>query len=153
MGPGEFENLVYLNAYRESLGIMPLEADPRLLQSARRHSKEMVDKGYFAHESPTPSEKTHIDRMRNAGYDKGYSENIASGASSGKAAFLMWFDSPPHHKNMVNAGSSAFGIGQWGPDWTQNFGTSPRLMFLDPAERAKQAPVKGEILPPQGGKA
>jgi hypothetical protein len=64
----------------------------------------------------------------------------------------MWFDSPPHHQNMVGAGSSAFGVGQWGSIWTQNFGSSPRLMFLNPAARDKQAPVKGEIVPPQGGK-
>jgi len=152
MSAGEFENLSCLNAYRESLGIMPLEVDPRLLQSARRHSKEMVEKGYFAHESPTPSEKTLMGRMRNAGYNNGRSENIANGSASGKAAFLQWFDSPPHHKNMVDAGSSAFGVGQWGSTWTQNFGTSPRLMFLDPAERDKQVPVKGEIVPPHGGK-
>lgn len=149
MSPAEAENVALLNAYREGLGILPLEADPRLLQSARRHSKEMADKGYFAHESPTPSEKTHADRMRNAGYPSGFSENIADGARGGKGTFWMWFDSPPHHKNMVHAASTAMGVGQWGSKWTQNFGTGPRLVVLTPLERLKH-PVKGEILPPQG---
>ena len=151
MSAGELENLNLLNAYRESLGTMPLEVDARLLQSARRHSKEMVEKGYFAHESPTPGQKTHIDRMKNAGYNDGYSENIAGGSPSGKMAFWQWFGSPPHHQNMVNAGSTGFGVGQWGSTWTQNFGGGKRLMLMDPAERARQV-VKGALVAPQGAR-
>lgn len=146
--PAEYENITMLNTYRESLGVMPLEADARLLQSARRHSKEMADLGYFAHESPTKSEKTHTQRMKNAGYASGYSENIAEGSPSGSGVFWMWFDSPPHHKNMVHAASTAMGAGRWNSKWTQNFGTGKRLMLLPEAERAK-ATVQGTILPPQ----
>jgi hypothetical protein len=131
---------------------MPLEVDTRILQSARRHSKEMADKGYFAHESPTPSEKTHALRMKNAGYAGGYSENIADGTGSGSGAFWMWFDSPPHHKNMVHAGSTGMGVGKWGSKWTQNFGTGKRLMLLSQDERAR-AVVLGTLVPPQGSPA
>jgi hypothetical protein len=150
MSAGEAENIRILNAYREMLGILPLEVDPRLLQSARRHSREMVTLGYFAHESPTPGNRTHSMRMQNAGYADPYSENIASGAAGGRGVFWMWFDSPGHHKNMVHAASAALGVGKWGSTWTQNFGTGPRLMGLDPADREK-AVVKGEILEPYGG--
>ena len=146
--PAEYENITMLNTYREGLGIMPLEADARLLQSARRHSKEMADLGYFAHESPTKSEKTHTQRMKNAGYAAGYSENIADGSPSGSGVFLQWFESPPHHKNMVHAGSTAMGAGRWNSKWTQNFGTGKRLMLLPEEERAKAA-VQGTILQPQ----
>jgi len=150
--PAELENVTLLNAYRESLGILPVEIDARLQQSARRHSKEMGDLGYFAHDSPTASEKTPFQRMKNAGYSAGgYSENIADGTSTGKGAFWMWFDSPPHHKNMVHEGSTAIGVGRWGGKWTQNFGTARRLILVDDAERAK-ATVQETILPPQGGK-
>lgn len=144
---GELENINLLNAYRESLGILPLEIDPRLLQSARRHSKEMADLGYFAHESPTASEKTHAQRMKNAGYAGGYSENIAGGTGTGKGAFWMWFESPGHHKNMAHAGSAAIGVGRWGSKWTQNFGTAKRLMLAPEGERAPA--VQGPLLPPQ----
>ncbi len=148
----ELENITRLNAYRESLGTLPLEIDARLQQSARRHSKEMSDLGYFAHESPTASEKTHTQRMVNAGYLTGaYSENCADGLYTGKGAFWIWFDSPGHHQNMVHAGSTAIGVGRWGGKWTQNFGTATRLMLVDDAERAK-ATVQGAVLPPQGGK-
>lgn len=152
MSPEEMECVTLLNAYRESLGTLPLEVDARLLQSARRHSKEMADLGYFAHESPTASEKTHTQRMKNAGYTSGYSENIADGASGGKDVFDMWFDSPPHHQNMVHAGSTAIGVGKYGSKWTQNFGTGKRLMVMEEAERAKAA-VLGTVLPPSGSAA
>jgi len=151
-GAGELENITLLNAYREALGTLPVEIDARLQQSARRHSKEMVDLGYFAHESPTATEKTHAQRMKNAGYLVGaYSENIAAGTSSGRGAFEMWFDSPGHHKNMVHAGSTGIGVGRWASTWTQNFGTAKRLMLADDAERAK-AIVLGTVLTPHGGK-
>jgi len=152
MSAAEAENVRLLNTYREMLGTLPLEVDARLLQSARRHSKEMVEKGYFAHESPTPSEKSHAQRMANAGYSSGYSENIAAGNRGGRGVFWMWFDSPGHHKNMVNAGSKAMGVGAWGSTWTQNFGTGQRLMLLDTDER-KKVVVKGDIVPPRGSGA
>lgn len=149
MSAGEAENIRTVNTYREMLGILPLEADARLLQSARRHSKEMVTLGYFSHTSPKPPNKTHTMRMKNAGYDRPYSENIAGGRAGGKGAFWMWFDSPGHHKNMANAGSTAIGVGMWGSTWTQNFGRGKRLMLLEPDER-KKAVVTGTIVPPGG---
>ncbi len=149
----EWVNVQHVNAYREYLGILPYEIDPRLLQSARRHSKEMSDKGYFSHDSPTPSEKSHTKRMANAGYKGGYSENIAAGSASGEHAFWQWFSSPPHHKNMVNPGNVHLGVGRWGTLWTQNMGRAKRLMFLDAPERATACVVKGDVLPPQGGLA
>jgi hypothetical protein len=149
MSAAEWENLVLVNNYRESLGVLPLEVDARLLQSARRHAKEMAEKGYFGHESPTPSEKTHVKRMKNAGYDNGYSENIADGPAGGRGVFWMWFASPPHHRNMVHAGSAGFGVGEWGSKWVQNFGTGERVMLMAPADRARQT-VRGSAVPPQG---
>src|SRR5205823_3169531 len=52
----EIANVRATNAYREALGILPVELDARLIQAARRHSKEMVELKYFSHHSPNPSE-------------------------------------------------------------------------------------------------
>ncbi len=147
MGLEEMKNLRMVNRYRECLGILPLEADARLVQSARRHSREMEDLGYFSHDSPTASQRSHVQRMKNAGYDGGYSENIAGGARSGEKAFWMWFESPGHHKNMVS-GASAIGIGRWRNTWTQNFGAGSRLMLLSLEQRSK-IKVLGTILLPE----
>ncbi len=150
MSEAEYENVRFVNRYREYLGILPYEVDPRLLQSARRHSKEMVDLGYFSHASPTAANKSMAQRMKNAGYPRGFSENIALGSRSGERTFWQWFSSPPHHQNMVNPGSVHLGVGHWDGKWTQNMGRADRLMLLPEAEWARHAP-KGDIVPPQGG--
>lgn len=147
MNRQEQANAALVNAYREALGVMPLVCDPRLVQSARRHSREMVEKGFFDHESPTPANKTHTMRMNNAGYDRGAAENIAAGNDSGEATFWQWFDSPGHHKNMVGRGHTGIGVGQWGSTWTQNFGSARSLAFVPAAEQAVE--VQGEIVPPR----
>jgi len=146
MSPGELENFNRVNDYRDVLGLLPFEADPRLTQSARRHSKEMLELKYFSHDSPTAGLKSHTDRMKAAGYSNGYSENIAMGARTGEAAFVMWFDSPGHHKNMAGPGL-ALGVGKWGVYWTQNMGRGDRLS-LKPKDELKTLKVPGENVPP-----
>jgi hypothetical protein len=59
----------------------------------------------------------------------------------------MWFDSPPHHVNMVRQNATQIGVGRWKGHWTQNFGIGPRLMFAAEAERNRLA-VRGDILKP-----
>lgn len=147
----ERDNLRLLNAYRESLGLLPLELDARLVQAARRHSKEMTDLRYFDHTSPTPSERTFRERIRNAGYNWRYAgENIAFNFDTGDKAFWGWFDSPGHHRQMIDPRATSIGVGKWGRNWTQNFGSSRagRLMFLSEEER-KAVTVKGDVLRPQ----
>lgn len=147
----EYENLLLVNEYREALGILPLELDLRLSQSARRHSKEMVELRYFAHDSPTETERSFGMRIRNAGYEEAAGENIAAGVGTGREAFRMWFDSPPHHKGMVMRDATALGVGRWNRHWTQNFGRGKRLMLLSPSE-LRRVEIRGVILPPQGGR-
>lgn len=134
--PGEVEDVVALNTYREALALLPLELDHRLTESSRGHCHEMVDLNYFAHESPTPERKTPYDRMRLAGYVEGGGENILQGAINGVEAFELWFKSPHHHENMVHEPFTAVGVGEWREHWAQNFGTGKRLMLLSPDERA-----------------
>ena len=149
MSEGEVANVQAVNHYRELLGVLPMEVDSRLLQAARRHSKEMADLGYFGHTSPKEDHRTPSMRTKQAGYSAGTGENCANGYATGKAAFWGWFSSPPHHQNMVNGGNAAFGVGQWGTLWTQNFGRGPRAMLLDGEGRSRLA-VQGDVLPPRG---
>jgi len=149
MTRGEAENLRLVNDYREALGALRCEIDIRLIQSARRHSKEMTDLDYFSHSSPTPANESFGKRVRNAGYPSPAGENIASGVRSGTNAFWMWFGSPGHHKNMVNRGHSAMGVGKWAAKWTQNMGRGKRVMLMSKTDRAN-AKIKGEVLRPQG---
>ena len=135
MTPGELENAQLVNGYREYLGIAPYEFDPRLVEAARGHSREMVALHYFDHESPVAANHTPWDRIKAAGYKNGSGENIAMGAGTGKEAFWMWFDSPGHHQNMARAGNTTLGVGNVGVHWTQNMGSGRRLMLASPEER------------------
>lgn len=129
----EAEALRHINLYREALGRLPMEIDARLVQSARRHSREMSELKYFAHRSPTPGMETPGQRMAAAGYPRsGYTENIAAGTRDPQHLFKLWFDSPPHHKGMVNPDAVAAAIGKWDLCWTLNMGWGPRLMGTAP---------------------
>lgn len=152
MNRQEMVNLALVNTYREALGLLPYETDPRLIQSARLHSKEMVERGYFSHTSPTEANKTHTKRMQNRGYDGGYSENIAAGNGSGEAVFKQWFESPGHHRNMVAAQSVAMGVGQWGNHWTQNMGRGQRLSLAGEQALREAVEAAGGV-EPQGRRA
>lgn len=144
----EWSNHDAVNAYRLALGLRPVFADPRLIQAARRHSKEMVELGYFAHESPVDKHRNPSDRIKLAGYPHGGGENIAAGSGSGRSTFFQWFNSPGHHKNMVGQGYTHLGVGKWQNTWTQNLAGGKQPEFLD-LETAKAIEVQGEILPPR----
>jgi uncharacterized protein YkwD len=148
MTAGEQEDFVLVNTYREYLGILPYEIDPRLVQAARDHSQEMVTMKYFAHESPVAGNKTPWDRIGKTGYKGGSGENIYMGSTSGSKAFWAWFDSPGHHQNIASKGSTAMGVGEYGIDWTQDMGAGKRLMLATPEMRREA--LGGSIKPAPG---
>ncbi|MHB1001018.1 MAG: CAP domain-containing protein [Armatimonadota bacterium] len=51
-----------VNKERAKQGLSQLTIEPELIPIARAHSKEMADKKYFSHNSPTPGIKTALDR-------------------------------------------------------------------------------------------
>lgn len=118
----EMEQVRITNDYRIMQGRLPLEIDPRLIESARGHSQEMTRLGYFEHESPVGANKTPFDRMKNAGYENGGGENISLGSEAPKATHLAWYNSSGHHRNILNDHWNAMGSGKDGRHWTQNFG-------------------------------
>ena len=141
-----------LNRYRELLGWLPYEWDLRLTQSARRHSREMIDLWYFSHYSPTPAQCDPFARMAQAGYKLGIGENIHMGKWDGQDAFWSLFNSPSHHRTWIEPKMTAVGIGKWENAWTEDFGSGPRLMSEHPSQRAREM-ILGEILKPQAVEA
>ncbi|HSI34264.1 MAG: CAP domain-containing protein [Phycisphaerae bacterium] len=132
----EGHSVKLLNDYREALGLMPLEIDPRLCEAARRHSKEMVDLKYFAHASPTPGQREPVQRMASAGYPAGWRENICANVGDANRAFDVWFNSPGHHLAMTAPDEIAIGCGRWDNAWTHTFGHHLRLSTKDEPTRA-----------------
>jgi uncharacterized protein YkwD len=80
----------------------------------------MVEKKFFAHESPVAGKKTPWDRAKNFGTTAG-AENIANGAAAGRATIMQWWHSPGHLKNMMGA-HNRVGLGNFKTTWTQMLG-------------------------------
>ena len=109
-----------LNRMRLLLGLKPLRIDVKLCEAGRDHSKDMVEKKFFAHQSPVSGKREPWDRAKRFG-TTAHAENIAAGAGTGPGANRQWFHSPGHHKNMLG-GHSRVGLGRHHKTWTQMFG-------------------------------
>lgn len=121
LAPEEAAGIDDLNRMRLLLGLSTLAIDLQLCEAARGHSRDMVEKKFFAHDSPVPGKATPWDRARKAGTTAS-GENIAAGTSTGAGANQMWFHSPGHFKNMFGAGHRRVGLGNHDKHWTQMFG-------------------------------
>ncbi|WP_283138676.1 CAP domain-containing protein [Rhizohabitans arisaemae] len=114
------------NNARVRAGCRPLRVNQRLAYSARLHSADMAEKGYFSHTSPEGL--TPWQRMERAGYRNGGAENIGRGYQTADEAVRSWMASAVHRKNILNCRLRAIGVGvhlgPGGPWWTQDFGYS-----------------------------
>ncbi len=123
----ERKQVAITNQYRMLMGRDALEIHLCLVESARGHSNEMTQLGYFAHESPVERNRTPSDRARNAGYEGGAAENISMGSVSAQATHDAWYNSSGHHRNILG-NHRAMGSGLDGQHWTQNFGSAGELV-------------------------
>lgn len=101
------------NATRKKHGLRSLCVDPELTRAARAHSKEMIEKGYFRHESFDG--ETVGARLERFGYDWYTSgENIAWGTGSRSKPddrFKGWMNSPGHRSNILDGDFREVGVG------------------------------------------
>lgn len=98
-----------VNKARSDKGLEALVIDENLMKVARLKAKDMVDKNYFSHQSPTYG--SPFDMMRQ--FDnvfKSAGENIA-GNKTIEGAFKAWMGSESHKKNIMNSGFKVTGIG------------------------------------------
>jgi uncharacterized protein YkwD len=105
------------NAERRGRGLGELRLNPLLSTAARRHSLDMVRRGYFAHTGP--SGDTFVQRIRAAGYLSSANrwlvgENLAWGwgaAGSPGGIVAAWLRSPEHRKILLRPGYREVGVG------------------------------------------
>ncbi len=105
----EEKMLELVNIERTSRGLDPLEMDDKLIEVARAHSKDMFQRGYFAHN--TPDGKTPFDRMDQAGikyFQAG--ENLAL-APDVEIVHNGLMNSPGHKANILTPEFKKIGIG------------------------------------------
>ncbi len=105
----EAKMLALLNKERAKHGLNLLVMDGTLRTLARKHSREMFARGYFAHVDPDG--KGPFDRMREAGieYDEA-GENLAK-APSVSIAHRGLMNSPGHRANILDSKFGKVGIG------------------------------------------
>jgi uncharacterized protein YkwD len=105
-----------VNAARVANGLRPLRFNSRLTAAARQHSLEMVELGYFAHESSDGSVFwRRIERFYRPGFDPrkwSVGENLIwhTQQVSARAAVRAWLRSPEHRDNLLGRAFREVGI-------------------------------------------
>ncbi len=104
------------NRERGARGLAPLREQAKLRQAAEGHSADMVEQGFFSHDSPGGADMA--DRILRTGYarDQGWSlgENIAwgtGGLATAAEIHRAWMRSPGHKANILRRQFREIGIG------------------------------------------
>lgn len=149
----ELRVLRMINDYRQDNGLEPLLLSDTISVAAERHSEDMGERGFFAHNTASssyyPAGAEPWDRMEKEGYNyntyKG--ENIAAGYETAEEAFRAWRNSPSHNAAMLDGNYRVVGVGRvnvpgspFGWYWTTDFGAK-----VDPTAHAPgEQPPNGE---------
>jgi hypothetical protein len=144
----ELRVLELINEYRQDNGLEPLLLSSTLSVASERHSEDMGERDFFAHNTASssyyPAGSEPWDRMDAEGYDyntyKG--ENIAAGYETAEEAFRAWRESPSHNRAMLEGDYRVVGIGRknipgsgFGWYWTTDFGGRVDPSAHAPGER------------------
>ncbi|HHU86172.1 MAG TPA: sporulation protein [Peptococcaceae bacterium] len=100
-------NLV--NQERAKAGLKALQMDSNLVKLARMKARDMIDKGYFSHNSPTYG--SPFEMMKTFGIKYSYAGENLAGAPSVSSAHTNLMNSPGHRANILNRNYSKVGIG------------------------------------------
>jgi uncharacterized protein YkwD len=108
------------NMIRKQFHLEPLKWDDKTATVAFGHSKEMNDKNYFSHDSPTQGDLAN--RLNTAGIPYQMAgENIAAHYVDGPAAVQGWLNSEGHRKALLEKNYSHLGVGVYKTYYTQDF--------------------------------
>ncbi len=100
-------NLV--NQERARAGLKPLQMDLNLVKLARLKAQDMINLGYFDHNSPTYG--SPFDMMKKYGVSYRYAGENLAGAPTVDSAHTNLMNSPGHRANILNANYTRVGIG------------------------------------------
>lgn len=118
----ELEVVRLINEIRTQYGLGQLTVNTELSRVARIKSKDMREKGYFSHTSPTYG--SPFDMMKRFGIRyRTAGENIAMGYRTPQSVVNGWMNSPGHRANILNGNFKEIGMGyvESGNYWTQMF--------------------------------
>lgn len=118
------------NRARRNHNLKPFCVDPALQRAASAHSKDMIERDYFSHNTKGRNEDA-CERIDRYGYRWRYcGENIGYN-STPDDMFRAWMKSPDHRHNILYAKFRQVGIGAYTGDYkgfrttmyTVDFGT------------------------------
>jgi uncharacterized protein YkwD len=96
-----------ISGYRRNNGLGTVSLDPKLMQMAETHARNMAARNKLEHSVGGQ----FSDRIRKSGFDaKVAVENIGAGYHTLAEAFSGWRDSPSHRANMLHRGVTKMGI-------------------------------------------
>jgi uncharacterized protein YkwD len=106
-----------INAERRKHGLNVLRLDPRLSKAAQAHSRDMVRRHYFAHNTPEGLSPAH--RVRRTGYLRAsrrwlVGENLAwfsRRSQTPTGVVRAWMQSPPHREEILQPAFRDVGVG------------------------------------------
>ncbi len=122
-------SLSAVNAERAAAGLLPLRGNTLLDQAAAKHSTDMLQRGFFAHEDPEGRKAE--DRIRATGYFDGarnftYGETITRNATTVDEAVRAFMNSPLHKSILLSPDYDEMGAGRAGDYWTFVFAKAVR---------------------------
>jgi uncharacterized protein YkwD len=156
----EQEMLDMVNEERTKHGLSPLKFNPTLNGVSSAHSKEMIEKDYFSHNSYDGT--SFWQRLKDSGYN--------TNAAAENIAMTMPFDveraheklmaSSGHRKNILNPDYNEIGIGIWVGNYTYNGRTYSNVAIFtqdfgrsESATEASVEPLSIESSNPEGDKS
>ncbi|NPV74079.1 MAG: sporulation protein [Pelotomaculum sp.] len=98
-----------VNQERAKAGLSPLQIDMNLVKLARMKAQDMIDRGYFGHNSPTYG--SPFDMMKAYGVRYSYAGENLAGAPTVESAHSSLMNSSGHRANILNANYTKAGIG------------------------------------------
>lgn len=119
------EVLKLVNQERSKQGLKALTLSDELTNVATLKAKDMRDKNYFDHTSPTYGSPFEMMRRFGIQYSSA-GENIAAGQKTAQEVMNSWMNSSGHRANILNKDYEQLGVGyveggSYGTYWVQMF--------------------------------
>jgi uncharacterized protein YkwD len=89
-----------INVVRAARGLPRVHYGPTLDRAAEAHTRHMASTGRFAHEGI--GDGTAADRVRRAGFRRGWGEVLARGNAPARDIVRGWMNSPAHRAILVD---------------------------------------------------
>jgi uncharacterized YkwD family protein len=109
-----------VNQERAKANMKPLTSDGSLTAMALDKAKDMYNKHYFDHTSPTFG--SPFDMMKSYGIRFTYAgENIAMGQKTPQDVMTAWMNSAGHRQNILSPNFTKIGAAYYNGEWVQEF--------------------------------